>query len=150
MDMDNPQLLQRVKQLNKQIQQAQEAYYSGSPIMPDADYDQLEAELQALIKTSPWLAQDATVFHKVGHAKATSGRIPHRRPMKSIENKYTLAGLNDFIGTLPSGTAIYFEPKFDGVSLSLEYENGVLVQALTRGDGEAGESCLEQIKACNF
>src|SRR5208282_5021715 len=143
--MDNPNVTKLIRDLNAQVQAAQEAYYNGAPAMTDAEYDVLEAKLRAVVQTSPWLANEAPALKKVGAAKA-SGRIAHAKPMRSIENKYELAGLQEFLNTLPAGTMAYYEPKYDGLSLSLIYENGKLVQALTRGTGDEGESCLEQVR----
>lgn len=146
MDIDNPQTLALIRDLNAQVQAAQEAYYSGAPTMSDAAYDVLEARLKAVVQTSPWLANEAPALGKVGQAKPTSGRIKHKSAMRSIENKYDVPGLEEFVATLPPGTRLFYEPKYDGLSLSLTYEAGTLVQALTRGTGDEGESCLAQVK----
>ncbi len=124
--------------LEKRVLEAQKAYYAGDPIMPDAEYDVLEAQLRAV-------APNSKVLQKVG--TDGSGRIKHDRPMLSIENMYTEAEVLAWVAQLPQGTKVSLEPKFDGISVSLKYVDGKLVQALTRGDGESGEDITAQVKA---
>ncbi len=137
-----------VRSLNAEVQAAQEAYYNGTPTMSDAEYDILESRLRSVVMTNPELAHEAPILKKVGAAKA-SGRIRHAKPMRSIENKYEVNGLEEFMAGVISTSgpvAFYTEPKFDGLSLSLTYQQGNLVQALTRGTGDEGENCLPQVQ----
>lgn len=162
-----------IDELNARLVEARKAYYAGEPIMSDGEYDALEAQLAGMVHAHPELAAAATVLTTVGSdldgaqsslfgpaesgsnpdvkAAATLGRIPHRVPMLSIENKYTfeemVAWANSVQATLglADWPAFTIEPKYDGVSESLDYD-GTLIQALTRGDGTAGESVLEQIR----
>jgi DNA ligase (NAD+) len=133
-----------IKELNSLLLRAQEAYYSGAPIMSDAVYDLEEAKLKALVTKNPQFSHLATVLQKVGTAKA-GARVKHAHCMLSIENKYDKQEIVDFFKKV--AVAVCLEPKRDGLSCSLTYRKGSLVQALTRGDGESGEIITPQIKA---
>jgi len=131
-----------VEALNKELIDAQRAYYAGEPIMSDAEYDVREAQLKTM---SVGLGISPSVLTKVG--TDTGGRIPHQNPMRSIENVYSEDELMKWYGMLNIGEKVTLETKDDGVSCSLTYERGLLVRALTRGDGDAGESILAQVQA---
>ena len=128
-----------INQLVARITKAQKAYYAGSPVISDAEYDALEAQLKAI-------DPNAVVLKSVGKAQATTARILHVRPMLSIENYYTPESFVD--ATKSYGSVLLIEPKRDGISCELSYINNTLVQAVTRGDGLAGEDMLAQVKAC--
>jgi len=138
-----------IKELNSRLEDARKAYYAGEPLMSDPEYDVLEEELSGMVKAHPAEAADAAVLSSVG--TDTSGRIAHRVPMLSLENKFTFEELCEWADCvqaalgLPQWPDFTLEPKYDGVSDSLEYE-GALVQALVRGDGSAGDSVLPQIR----
>ena len=142
-------LVSLVRDLNAQVAAAQDAYYRGEPTMTDAAYDTLEAQLKAVVDANPTLASDAPALTKVGQTKTASGRVKHTNAMRSIENKYEVDGLEEFMASVLSAcgpVAFFTEPKFDGLSLSLTYKAGKLVQALTRGTGDEGENCLPQVQ----
>jgi DNA ligase (NAD+) len=145
MPADNPNTEALIRSLNKQVLAAQAAYYSGEPILSDAEYDTLEARLKGIVQSSPWLAEHATSLHKPGDAPLASGRVKHTRPMLSIENKYTKPEITDFFLTLPTPLMLA-EPKRDGISCELRYRNRELVQALTRGSGTEGEDITAQVR----
>ena len=130
---------QLIEELSSQVIAAQKAYYEGEPIMTDAEYDALEAQLRTLDPKN-------SVLSKVGDSSIIGGRIPHSRPMRSIENFYTI---ESFIAeTKNYGATLVEEPKFDGVSVELTYVDGVLTRAVSRGDGDSGEDMSPQIKVC--
>src|SRR5208282_3457144 len=145
MTADNPNTIALIQSLNKQVLAAQAAYYSGEPILSDAEYDTLEARLKGIVQSSPWLAEHATSLHKPGDAPLASGRVKHIRPMLSFENKYTKPEITDFFLTLPTPLMLA-EPKRDGISCELRYRDGQLVQALSRGSGTEGEDMTAQVK----
>lgn len=149
--------------------EANAAYHrDDAPIMSDAEFDAIKARLTALQAAYPGLAQASGVaspLARVGGPLGEGfGKIRHRVAMLSLENAFDAEDAADFvdrvrkflgIGQRPEGTVAYAtasafvrdegiaftaEPKIDGLSLSLRYENGVLVQAATRGDGEEGEN----------
>lgn len=142
---------QQITDMNARLIEASEAYYKkNQPIMSDAEFDKLERQLKQLVDANPEFKALATILASVGtDLTAKGGRIPHARPMLSIENQYTEQDIVEWYNKLPEGTACCLEPKFDGISVSLVYENGKLVRALTRGDGKGGEDITAQVNAVN-
>jgi DNA ligase (NAD+) len=129
----------QAQDLNDRILAAQKAYYNGDDAgMTDAEFDLLEQQLRVLDPTAPALLKPGN---------SGTGRIKHNHPMLSIENQYTEEDVLAWIKKLPDDVLVSLEPKFDGVSCSLIYKFGQLVQALTRGDGESGEDITAQVKA---
>ncbi|WP_234041646.1 NAD-dependent DNA ligase LigA [Erythrobacter aureus] len=119
-----------------------------NPEISDGDYDALVRRHNELEAAFPSLASADAPTQKVGSAPSPIfGKITHALPMLSLANAFTREDVEEFIATVRSHlglTADDFisftaEPKIDGLSLSLRYENGVLVSAATRGDGETGE-----------
>lgn len=144
----------RVDFLHSAISRADELYFKqAEPEISDAAYDDLKRELQAIEQQYPEL-KDAS-----GRTKFTgddrTGRFPvvrHRERMLSLRKSYTRADLEAFEtrATKELGTArpnFVIEPKFDGVAISLVYEKGVLVRAVTRGNGDEGEGVTNNVKA---
>src|SRR5579863_93484 len=124
--MDNAVL---VKELNAQLERYRDAYYkeATSPIT-DAEYDRLERQLRELVGTDRKLLSLAPVLTKVGSDLTNkTGRIKHASPMLSIENLYTEEEVVEWASKFPAGTKVSLEPKFDGISVSLKYENWKLV-----------------------
>lgn len=134
----------RHAELAAAIRTADEAYYvADAPVMSDAAYDALIAELRALEAADPSLATPASPTAAPG-GRAAFAPVRHRRPMLSLANSYDAAELARFDARLreESGRAalVYtVELKIDGLSCSLLYEDGALVRAATRGDGTTGE-----------
>ena len=133
-------------------------YVLDAPEIPDADYDRLFQELQALEAAHPELLTPDSPTQRVG-GRVLDGFTPvrHAVPMLSIrtETDTTAAGAEAFDArvrrelTLPDDAppvAYAAELKFDGLAINLRYENGVLVQAATRGDGETGEDVTQNIR----
>jgi DNA ligase (NAD+) len=119
-----------------------------APVISDAEFDGLIRRHKELEALYPELADKNSPAHKVGAPPAAAfGKIPHARPMLSLENAFSEEDVQKFIATirnqlgLGSSEILAFtaEPKIDGLSLSLRYEHGRLVHAATRGDGETGE-----------
>jgi len=137
---------QRAEQLRDEIEQHNTAYYvNDNPTIPDAEYDKLFHELVALEQQYPELQVEDSPTQRVGGAVLDKfEKAAHRKPMLSLSNAFSEEDLTDFNRSLCKelwvGEATYaVEPKFDGLALSLIYEDGALVQAITRGDGETGE-----------
>ncbi len=134
--------------LAAQIDAANLAYHQqDAPEIPDADYDALKARLLALEADFPQLAGADSPSAKVGAPAASGfGKIRHAVPMLSLGNAFDDADVADFITQIRrflnhDGTLeLTAEPKIDGLSLSLRYEDGALVHAATRGDGAEGEN----------
>ena len=126
------------------------AYHQAdAPLVPDADYDALKRRNRAIEARFPELKREDSPSERVGAAPAEGfGTVRHRVRMMSLGNAFSdedvekfVAGLRRFLGLdAEAELALVAEPKIDGLSLSLRYEHGVLVEAATRGDGETGEN----------
>ena len=136
--------------LSELLDKANRAYHAeDAPEISDADYDRLK-RLNAAIETAfPDLKRPDSPSEKVGARPAEGfGKVVHAVRMLSLSNAFDDQDIDDFddqirryLGLTPETVLAYTaEPKIDGLSLSLRYENGVLVQAATRGDGEVGEN----------
>ncbi|MDO5691480.1 MAG: NAD-dependent DNA ligase LigA [Pseudomonadota bacterium] len=149
----------RAAELRAVLNRAAYQYYTlDAPELPDAEYDKLFQELQALEAAHPELRTPDSPTQRVGGA-VLAGFTPvrHAVPMLSIrtETDTTAAGAEAFdarvrreLKLAPDAPPIAYvaEPKFDGLAISLRYEHGVLVQAATRGDGETGEDVTHNIR----
>lgn len=140
----------RIADLSVRIAEANTAYHThDAPTISDAEYDELKAKLAALEEAHPELAMPDSPTAKVGAAPAEGfGKVTHAQRMMSLANAFDegevtefVAGIRKFLGLKPDAPlAFTAEPKIDGLSLSLRYEGGALVQAATRGDGAVGEN----------
>jgi len=149
---DNPKAAAgaRIRELTALVAEANAAYHGGDqPIMTDAEFDALFRELQDLENEHPELAAADSPTATVGAAPASGfGKVQHARPMLSLGNAFSEEDVADFVQrirrflNLDAGeeVAINAEPKIDGLSASLRYEKGKLVQGATRGDGREGEN----------
>ena len=154
-----PSPAERVAELRNQLHQHAHRYYVlDEPSIPDAEYDRLFQELQALEAAHPELASPDSPTLRVG-AKALDqfASVRHAVPMLSIrtETDTEASGAQAFdtrvrkeLGLAESDPPVEYvaELKFDGLAMNLRYENGVLVQAATRGDGEVGEDVTQNIR----
>ena len=127
-------------------------YVAASPIISDFEYDNLYQQLLQLEAANPSLISADSPSQRVGNSlNQQFETIPHLVPMLSLENSYNAEDLNDFDRKAKEGASLdkiayCVEPKFDGASISLVYENDILVRACTRGDGVAGEEITQNIK----
>ncbi len=150
---------QRVQELHRLLHHHAYRYYVlDAPEIPDAEYDRLFRELQALEAAHPELLTPDSPTQRVG-GKVLDGLAPvrHAVPMLSIETETdtTEAGAQKFdarvrrelgLGEGDPPVEYAAELKFDGLAMSLRYEQGVLVQAATRGDGETGEDVTQNVR----
>lgn len=142
--------------LAAEIARNDELYHRhDAPRISDADYDALKRRNDAIEKRFPQLIRADSPSIRVGAAPLpTFAAITHSRPMLSLDNTFSDDDVRDFVGSvyrflgqLPDGSiAFTAEPKIDGLSMSIRYENGRLVNAATRGDGTTGENVTENIK----
>ncbi len=150
----SPSLVDRIKQLHQQINHYNHQYYVlDEPSVPDAEYDRLMVELITLEQTHPELKTLDSPSQKVGgQALKTFSQITHQVPMLSLDNVFSNDEWQAFVKRIQDRLAndksmvICAEPKLDGLAVSLRYEQGVLVQAATRGDGSTGENITENIR----
>jgi DNA ligase, NAD-dependent len=132
------------------------AYHQNdAPTITDGEYDALKQRNLAIEQRFPDLIQNDSPSKTVGAAIASGFEpVTHSRPMLSLDNCFTdedaagfVAGVRKFLGMKPDEELwITAEPKIDGLSLNLRYENGVLVTAATRGDGAVGENVTANAK----
>ncbi|OWV76896.1 aromatic ring-opening dioxygenase LigA [Rhizobium sp. R339] len=134
-----------------------DALYHGKdrPEISDADYDALKRRNDALEARFPELIREDSPSRRVGAAPSvTFSPVVHARPMLSLDNTFSQEDVQDFVasvyrflGRLPDQSiAFTAEPKIDGLSMSIRYENGRLVTAATRGDGTTGENVTANIR----
>jgi DNA ligase (NAD+) len=148
-----PDVESRVKALRAEIDRHNYSYYVlDEPTVPDAEYDRLMRELQALEARHPELRSPDSPSQRVG-GQPLEGfeEVRHRTPMLSLANAFSEDEIRAFhdrvIRGLESDHADYVaEPKLDGVAISLRYENGRLAQAATRGDGATGEDVTGNVR----
>ncbi|NBX75768.1 MAG: NAD-dependent DNA ligase LigA [Proteobacteria bacterium] len=143
---------QRAESLRKQIEEHNYHYYvEDSPVISDEAYDKLFQELLRLEKEHPELKSPLSPTQKVGGAPIDKfSKYKHSQPMLSLQNIYNEEESSAFYKrweeTLGNTFSVLVEPKFDGLAIELVYENGGLVVAATRGDGETGEDVTENVK----
>ncbi len=130
-------------------------YVLDNPLIPDADYDSLVRDIRQIEAQHPSIVSADSPTQRVGGGLLEGfDSVAHAIPMLSLDNVFNTQELSDFnqriierLG-LNHDTDITYscEPKLDGLAMSLRYEDGVLVQALTRGDGQVGENVLNNVK----
>lgn len=150
---------ERAAELRQAIRHHEERYYIlAAPEISDAEFDALMNELRALEAAHPDLLTPDSPTQRVGGRPVEGfAVVEHATPMLSLDNAYSEADLRDFDvrvrrllqdgGIDPAGTAYTAELKIDGLSISLTYEDGVLVRGVTRGDGTRGEDVTSNVKA---
>jgi DNA ligase (NAD+) len=143
----------KIQRLREQINQHNYRYYVlDDPSVPDAEYDRLFRELQALEQANPSLITDDSPTQRVGGEALTAFRkVTHQVPMLSLANAFTREELEDFDRRvrqkLKLDCVVYaVEPKLDGLAVTLMYEHGKLVYGATRGDGTTGEEITDNLK----
>ena len=159
--MDLPDsVTERLNWLRNEIERHNQAYYvHDMPVVSDAQYDTLMRELQALESAHPERITTDSPTQRVGASPLVAfGSVTHRVPMLSLGNAFEEAEVRAFdkrvsdtlraAGKLAAAEEVsYFcELKLDGLAISLRYEQGVLVQAATRGDGQTGEDVTMNVR----
>ncbi|MFA7655633.1 MAG: NAD-dependent DNA ligase LigA [Acidithiobacillus thiooxidans] len=141
-------------QLRAQLSEANAAYYQkDAPTLSDPEYDVLLRELQALENRYPQLRSADSPTQRVGAAPLSNfAEIHYRVPMTSLDNVFDDAGFADWLVRVYKGlgheqVSMSAEPKFDGLSVNIRYENGRLLQAGTRGDGSTGEDVTSNVRS---
>ena len=152
--------------LRRELEEANHRYYvMNAPTMSDYDFDQKLRRLQDLEALHPDMfdansptqrvgsdlnAHESVSLEAKGERREAKGKgfeqVAHKYPMLSLSNSYSREEIADWISKLPADVEIVCELKFDGLSISLWYENGILTKALTRGDGVKGDNVIDNIK----
>lgn len=146
----------RHAELSKLLSNYSRQYYIfDDPSVSDAEYDALYQELLAIEDEYPELATESSPSQNVG-AKVSKDfqKVIHKQKMLSLENAFNEDDIQDFIDRVKKLTGrseieFMLEPKLDGLSASIMYRDGILVQASTRGDGAIGEDVTENMKTLN-
>ncbi len=141
----------RIEELTKLLNEANYQYYVlDNPKMPDFEYDHLLRELELLEQEHPELADPNSPTKRVGgEALSKFEKVTHPVPLMSLQDVFSLEELQDFLEKIDEvypDTQYTVEPKIDGLSVSLEYENGLFVRGATRGDGNIGEDVTENLR----
>lgn len=142
---------ERIGELTRLLNQAGYQYYVlDDPQMQDFEYDQLLRELETLEAQYPqWKQPDSPTQRVGGAALSKFEKVTHAVPLMSLQDVFSMEELEDFLTKILEqhpGTAFSVEPKVDGLSVALEYENGLFVRGATRGDGVVGEDVTENLK----
>lgn len=144
----------QIQELRSKLDQYNYEYYvEDHPTVPDAEYDRLFRQLQALEKEFPEYFSPNSPTQRVGAAPSGAfAEVEHEVPMLSLDNAFAADEMNSFIRRVQDRLANTSEltwcaePKLDGLAVSLLYENGQLVRAATRGDGYRGEEITANVK----
>lgn len=151
--MSDSSAKQRIDELRTLLNKYNHDYYVlNAPVISDQEFDQLMHELEALEQANPQYADPLSPTQRVGSdLQQGFEHIQHVRPMISLANTYNISEVDDWFRRVNEGLAgekfeIVGELKFDGTSISLHYENGRLVRAVTRGDGTQGDDVTRNVK----
>ena len=142
---------ERARQLRDILTEANYRYYVlDDPTMADYEYDQLLRELETLESAHPELVTPDSPTQRVGgQAVSQFEKVTHAVPLMSLQDVFSMEELNEFLNKILSeqaDAAFSGDPKMDGLSVALEYENGVFVRGATRGDGVVGEDVTQNLK----
>ena len=142
---------ERIQELTKLLSEANYRYYVlDDPQMLDFEYDRLLRELEELEKANPELVlPDSPTLRVGGEALSQFQKVEHPVPLMSLQDVFSLEELDEFLDKVLESdpeTEFSVEPKIDGLSVALEYENGIFVRGATRGDGVVGEDVTENLK----
>ena len=154
MNKDN-NLIKKFKEKVEEIKKHNILYFNqDKPIISDAEYDNLKKELIKIEKSNKSIKRLNLLSDIVGAPPTNKfKKFNHLKPMLSLSNAFDKNDMNDFIKKIKNflniqddDIEIFSEPKIDGISATLIYENGVLTRGLSRGDGKVGEDILENLK----
>ena len=142
---------ERIKELTDILNNANYQYYVlDDPKLPDFEYDRLLRELEILEQENPQLLlQDSPTQRVGGEALSKFEKVTHPVPLMSLQDVFSLEELDDFLEKIQTdhhNVEFTVEPKIDGLSVALEYEDGIFVRGATRGDGVIGEDVTANLR----
>lgn len=148
-----PTIAEQIEQLRQQINHYNKHYHTlDEAVITDSEYDRKMRQLQKLEAANPKLQSKASPTQKVGAKPlAAFSKVAHETPLLSLDNVFDQSGFEQYITRLAErlgkSVALFCaEPKFDGLAISILYENGVFTRAATRGDGSVGEDVSRNVK----
>ncbi|MDD3729744.1 MAG: NAD-dependent DNA ligase LigA [Endomicrobiaceae bacterium] len=150
--MQDSNIKNKIEKLKEIIRRHDMLYYAfEKPEISDFEYDALLKELQTLEKENPqFITKDSPTQRVSGEVSSTFEKVEHKVPMMSLDNSYSIQDIKDWheriLKNINEEIEFIIEPKIDGLSASLVYENNSLKTGSTRGDGKYGEDVTENIK----
>lgn len=153
--MKKEEAQKRILELRKTVEYHAKKYYDDdAPEISDFEYDMLMVELRNLEKQFPdFLSKDSLTQKVGGHVKEGFEKVQHEVPLQSLQDIFSFEELDEFIERVTKQAEEYHEPlayvveaKIDGLSVALEYKDGVLVRGATRGNGLIGEDVTDNLK----
>ncbi len=153
--VDKIKITNEFKKLIKEIKKHNKLYFAlDNPKITDSEYDILKRKVIDLEKKFSFLKKIGSIENLIGSAPINKfKKIKHLRPMLSLANAFNsddmtdfIKKINNFLNIQKKNLELFSEPKIDGISATLIYENGVLTKGLSRGDGIVGEDILENLK----
>ncbi len=153
--VNKSEIINKYKKKINLLKKHNKLYFNNdNPEISDSEYDILKKEINDLEKNNRFLAKLNLYKGIVGSAPSNKfKKIKHLKPMLSLSNAFDKDDMQDFLNKIKNflniqekNIELYSEPKIDGISASLIYENGVLTKGLSRGDGTTGEDILENLK----
>lgn len=142
---------EKMQELISKLENANKAYYEAdAPVLQDFEYDQLLRELEDLEKLHPqFMSPDSPTQRVGGKALSHFTQVTHSVPLESLQDVFDFEELSAFhsrVSAVVSAVDYVVEAKIDGLSVALEYENGIFLRGATRGDGLVGEDVTENLK----
>lgn len=152
--MNEEKLYQHLNHLREQIQEHNYRYHVlDAPVISDLEYDRLLVELRDIEAQHPeWISADSPSQRVGGFVSERFEKVPHPAPILSLANAFDSEGVSAWLDRLGKlnpdvfATDFVVEPKLDGLTVVLHYENGLFVRGATRGDGEIGEDITPNLK----
>ena len=149
--MDEITAKQRISELRKLLETYNEQYYmQDNPSVSDYEYDMRMRELETLEQQFPqFAAPDSPTHHVGGGVSRTFDKVQHTVQMMSLQDVFSFAEMDAFLQRCQEAVPqpeFIVEPKIDGLSVSLEYTNGVFTRGSTRGDGFVGEDVTANLR----
>lgn len=144
--------LQAYNELVEKLLALSVAYYDNdAPLVSDFEYDRMNNELKRLEAAHPdWIRPDSPTQHVGGHVSEAFAPVAHEVPLESLQDVFSFEEVSSFVtkmdAALPEEHDYVTEPKIDGLSVAVEYRDGVFYRGATRGNGQVGEDVTENLR----